>query len=117
MKSILGGFAGRVSNVPVSFNNCMLGGTLSYQGNGAVFGLIAGDTWAGVDSNTGEPNICTVGDVTPNKIKATTTVNGVAVTAEDLLNKEFLLGVDQALNNGTVTESSFRIAEGGVVLE
>ena len=117
LKSILGGFVGRVANVPVSFNNCLLGGALSYQGNGAVFGLIAGDTWVGVDSKTGEPIICAVGDVTPNKIKATTTVNGVAVTAEDLLNKEFLLGVDQALNNGTVTESSFRIAEGGVVLE
>lgn len=117
LKSILGGFVGRVANVPISFNNCLLGGALSYQGNGAVFGLIAGDTWAGVDGTTGEPNICAVGDVTPNKIKATTTVNGVAVTAEDLLNKEFLLGVDQALNNGTVTESSFRIAEGGVVLE
>lgn len=117
LKSILGGFVGRVANVPVSFNNCLLGGALSYQGNGAVFGLIAGDTWAGVDSKTGEPNICAVGDVTPNKIKATTTVNGVAVTAEDLLNKEFLLGVDQALNNGTVTESSFRVADGGVVLE
>ena len=117
LKSILGGFVGRVANVPVTFNNCLLGGALSYQGNGAVFGLIAGDTWVGVDSKTGEPIICAVGDVTPNKIKATTTVNGVAVTAEDLLNKEFLLGVDQALNNGTVTESSFQIAEGGVVLE
>ena len=59
----------------------------------------------------------TVGAVTPCVVKATTTVNGEAVTAAQLAERSFLVGRDQKVVDGTLTESSFVIAEGGLILE
>ena len=86
--------------------NCVV----NYNEGNNVFGLLQGDTWLTTAS-------ATVGAVTPCVVKATTTVNGEAVTAAQLAERSFLVGRDQKVADGTIANSLFVIAEGGVVLE
>ena len=83
---------------------------VNYNEGNNVFGLLQGDTWLTTAS-------ATVGAVTPCVVKSTTTVNGEAVTAAQLAERSFLVGRDQKVVDGTLTESSFVIAEGGLILE
>lgn len=106
---LIGGFGARLNNTATTWDNCILDCNITYDAtSSAIFGLLQADYW-------GSTNITTVGATAPIKVKATTTVNGVAVTAEDVANHLFLLGRDQKTDDRAT--SAFQIAEGGVVLE
>ena len=108
-KVLIGGFGARLNNTATTWDNCILDCNITYDAtSSAIFGLLQADYW-------GSTNVTTVGATAPIKIKATTTVNGVAVTAEDVANHLFLLGRDQKTEDRAT--SAFQIAEGGVVLE
>ena len=108
-KVLIGGFGARLNNTATTWDNCILDCNITYDTtSSAIFGLLQADYW-------GSTNITTVGGTSPIKVKATTTVNGVAVTAADIANHYFLLGRDQKTDDRAT--SAFQIAEGGVVLE
>lgn len=108
-KVLIGGFGARLNNTATTWDNCILDCNITYDAtSSAIFGLLQADYW-------GSTNVTTVGATAPIKVKATTTVNGVAVTAEDVANHLFLLGRDQKTEDRAT--SAFQIAEGGVVLE
>lgn len=108
---------------------------ITYEGANVVCGILQGKFWGST----------TVGETTPLVIKSTTTINGVAVTADDVANHAKLVAFDEGIKkedeNGVATKvpveqvsdpdlggantigtadrtkSKFIIAEGGVVLE
>ena len=108
--AMIGAIGGRLNNTTCTWNGLEINCAVNYNEGNNIFGLLQGDTWLST-------NFTTVGAVTPCVVKATTTVNGEAVTAAQLAEHSFLVGRDQKVIDGTVTESSFVIAEGGVVLE
>ncbi len=99
----VGGFNGRMGNAERTWNNLVLDCAISYEAtnadNGIVFGLLQGDRWG-----------AKIVEVTNVTVKKTTTVNGVAVTAEDLANHFFLVGRDQQSWDDRAN-STFKIAE------
>ena len=108
--AIIGAIGGRLNNTTCTWNGLEINCAVNYNEGNNVFGLLQGDTWLTTAS-------ATVGAVTPCVVKATTTVNGEAVTAAQLAERSFLVGRDQKVVDGTLTESSFVIAEGGLILE
>ena len=108
---------------------------ITYEGANVVCGILQGKFWGST----------TVGETTPLVIKSTTTINGVAVTADDVANHAKLVAFDEGIKkedeNGVATKvpveqvsdpdlggantigtadrtkSKFIIADGGVVLE
>lgn len=104
--ALVGGVACRLNDSTCAWDGCVVNCPITYTGN-CVFGLLQADTWLST-------LVTTLGATTPNQINKATTVNGEAVATLDWEN--LLLGRDQMLENGTVTETSFQIAEGGVVL-
>lgn len=108
---------------------------ITYEGANVVCGILQGKFWGST----------TVGETTPLVIKSTTTINGVAVTDDDVANHAKLVAFDEGIKkedeNGVATKvpveqvsdpdlggantigtadrtkSKFIIAEGGVVLE
>ena len=108
--AIIGAIGGRLNNTACTWNGLEINCAVNYNDGNNIFGLLQGDTWLST-------NFTTVGAITPCVVKATTTINGEAVTAAQLAERSFLVGRDQKVIDGTVTESSFVIAEGGVVLE
>ena len=108
--AMIGAIGGRLNNTTCTWNGLEINCAVNYNEGNNIFGLLQGDTWLST-------NFTTVGAITPCVVKATTTVNGEAVTAAQLAEHSFLLGRDQKVIDGTVAESSFVIAEGGVVLE
>lgn len=109
---LIGGFGSRVGNDSnLAWDGCVLDCNFTFtQSSGVVFGLLQADTW--IKSNT-----ITVGANEPLKIKKTTTVNGVAVGEAYIAQHSNLLGRDQMVIRGDISETHFVIAEGGVVLE
>lgn len=108
--AIISAIGGRLNNTACTWNGLEINCAVNYNEGNNVFGLLQGDTWLTTAS-------ATVGAVTPCVVKATTTVNGEAVTAAQLAERSFLVGRDQKVVDGTLTESSFVIAEGGLILE
>ena len=108
--AIIGAIGGRLNNTTCTWNGLEINCAVNYNEGNNIFGLLQGDTWL-------ETASATVGAVTPCVVKATTTVNGEAVTAAQLAERSFLVGRDQKVVDGTLTESSFVIAEGGLILE
>jgi hypothetical protein len=108
--AIIGAIGGRLNNTTCTWNGLEINCAVNYNEGNNIFGLLQGDTWLTTAS-------ATVGAVTPCVVKATTTVNGEAVTAAQLAERSFLVGRDQKVVDGTLTESSFVIAEGGLILE
>ena len=112
--SIIAAVGGRLANHAVAIDGCVVDCALSYPTDaGAIAGLLQGDFW-------GSTNIATLGFTTPCVVKATTTINGVAVTAEDVTKHEVILGRDQktdGVEGKSRADSAFHIAEGGVVLQ
>lgn len=109
--AIISAIAGRLNdNAVCTWNGLEINCAVNYNEGNNNFGLLQGDTWLNTAS-------ATVGAVTPCVVKATTTVNGEAVTAEQIAERSFLVGRDQKVADGTLEVSSFVIAEGGVVLE
>ena len=108
--ALIGAIGGRLSNTTCTWNGLEINCAVNYNEGNNIFGLLQADTWL-------SSAYATVGAVTPCVVKSTTTVNGEAVTAAQLAERSFLVGRDQKVIDGTVTESSFVIAEGGVVLE
>ena len=108
--AIIGAIGGRLNNTTCTWNGLEINCAVNYNEGNNVFGLLQGDTWLST-------KYATVGAVTPCVVKATTTVNGEAVTAAQLAERSFLVGRDQKVVDGTLTESSFVIAEGGLILE
>ena len=108
--AIIGAIGGRLNNTSCTWNGLEINCAVNYNEGNNIFGLLQGDTWL-------ETASATVGAVTPCVVKATTTVNGEAVTAAQLAERSFLVGRDQKVVDGTLTESSFVIAEGGLILE
>ena len=104
--------ASRLNNSNCTWNGLEINCAVNYNEGNNNFGLLQGDTWI-------TSAYATVGAVTPCVVKSTTTVNGEAVTAEQLKEFAFLVGRDQTvLNDKTGTlESHFVIAEGGLILE
>ena len=96
----------RLANWDTTVNGCVIDCEVTYP-EGAVFGLIQADTW--ISSKT-----TTIGGTTPNVVKSTTKINGVAVTADFVANTANLLGQDQ---KGAIATGNYVFAEGGVVLE
>lgn len=108
--AIIGAIGGRLNNTTCTWNGLEINCAVNYNEGNNIFGLLQGDTWLTTAS-------ATVGAVTPCVVKATTTINGEAVTAAQLAERSFLVGRDQKVVDGTLTESSFVIAEGGLILE
>lgn len=108
--AIIGAIGGRLNNTACTWNGLEINCAVNYNEGNNIFGLLQGDTWLST-------NFATVGAITPCVVKSTTTVNGEAVTAAQIAEHSFLLGRDQKVIDQTVAESSFVIAEGGVVLE
>lgn len=109
--AIISAIAGRLNDkATCTWNGLEINCAVNYNEGNNIFGLLQGDTWL-------SENYATVGAVTPCVVKATTTVNGEAVTAAQLAERSFLVGRDQKVADGTLEVSSFVIAEGGVVLE
>ena len=108
--AIIGAIGGRLNNTSCTWNGLEINCAVNYNEGNNIFGLLQGDTWL-------ETASATVGAVTPCVVKATTTINGEAVTAAQLAERSFLVGRDQKVVDGTLTESSFVIAEGGLILE
>ena len=109
--AIISAIAGRLNDkATCTWNGLEINCAVNYNEGNNIFGLLQGDTWL-------SENYATVGAVTPCVVKATTTVNGEAVTAAQLAERSFLVGRDQMVADGTLEVSSFVIAEGGVVLE
>ncbi|MBQ5855440.1 MAG: hypothetical protein IIW50_06550, partial [Alistipes sp.] len=112
--SIIAAVGGRLANHAVAIDGCVVDCALSYPTDaGAIAGLLQGDFW-------GSTKIATLGFTTPCVVKATTTINGVAVTAEDVTKHEVILGRDQktdGVEGKSRADSAFHIAEGGVVLQ
>lgn len=102
--------ASRLNNSNCTWNGLEINCAVNYNEGNNNFGLLQGDTWL-------ETASATVGAITPCVVKATTTVNGEAVTAAQLAERSFLVGRDQKVADGTLTESLFVIAEGGLILE
>lgn len=103
--------ASRLNNTSnCTWNGLEINCAVNYNDGNNNFGLLQGDTWIKDFS-------ATVGAITPCVVKSTTTVNGEAVTAEQIAERSFLVGRDQMVADGTLEVSSFVIAEGGVVLE
>lgn len=117
--ALIGGVAARLNNSDCTWNGVEINCAINYEGT-AIFGLLQADTWI-------SPAYATVGAITPCVVKSTTTVNGVAVTAEMLADHSVLVGRDQMvdvldenkfiISVGDRTTSAFKIAEGGLVLE
>lgn len=107
--ALIGGVAARLNNSACTWNGVEINCAINYEGT-AIFGLLQADTWLTTNSTT-------VGAITPCVVKSTTTVNGEAVTAAHIAERSFLVGRDQKVADGTLTESSFVIAEGGLILE
>lgn len=104
-------YATRLNNSSnCTWNGLEINCAVNYNEGNNNFGLLQGDTWLKTAS-------ATVGAITPCVVKSTTTVNGEAVTAEQIAERSFLVGRDQMVADGTLEVSSFVIAEGGVVLE
>ena len=108
---------------------------ITYEGANVVCGILQGKFWGST----------TVGETTPLVIKSTTTINGVAVTADDVANHAKLVAFDEGIKkedeNGDATKvpveqvsdpdlggantigtadrtkSKFIIAEGGLILK
>lgn len=108
--AIISAIGGRLNNTACTWNGLEINCAVNYNEGNNIFGLLQGDTWLST-------KYATVGAVTPCVVKATTTVNGEAVTAEQIAERSFLVGRDQMVADGTLEVSSFVIAEGGVVLE
>lgn len=109
--AIISAIAGRLNdNATCTWNGLEINCAVNYNEGNNIFGLLQGDTWIKDFS-------ATVGAITPCVVKSTTTVNGEAVTAEQIAERSFLVGRDQMVADGTLEVSSFVIAEGGVVLE
>ena len=102
--------ASRLNNSSCTWNGLEINCAVNYNEGNNNFGLLQGDTWLSTA-------YATVGAVTPCVVKSTTTVNGEAVTAERIAERSFLVGRDQKVVDGTVAESCFVIAEGGLILE
>ena len=117
--ALIGGVAARLNNSACTWNGVEINCAINYEGT-AIFGLLQADTWI-------SSAYATVGAITPCVVKSTTTVNGEAVTAEQIAEHSFLLGRDQnvdvldenkfIISVGDRTTSAFKIAEGGLVLE
>ena len=104
--------ASRLNNSECTWNGLEINCAVNYNEGNNNFGLLQGDTWI-------TSAYATVGAITPCVVKSTTTVNGEAVTAEQLKEFAFLVGRDQTVlkdETGTL-ESHFVIAEGGLKLE
>lgn len=108
--AIIGAIGGRLNDNTCTWNGLEINCAVNYNEGNNNFGLLQGDTWIKTFS-------ATVGAITPCVVKSTTTVNGEAVTAEQIAERSFLVGRDQMVADGTLEVSSFVIAEGGVVLE
>ena len=102
--------ASRLNNSNCNWNGLEINCAVNYNEGNNNFGLLQGDTWL-------TTAYATVGAITPCVVKSTTTVNGEAVTAEQIAERSFLVGRDQKVVDGTLEVSSFVIAEGGLVLE
>ena len=102
--------ASRLNDSNCTWNGLEINCAVNYNEGNNNFGLLQGDTWL-LTAYT------TVGAITPCVVKSTTTVNGEAVTAEQIKEHSFLLGRDQKVVSGDLEVSSFIIAEGGLILE
>ena len=101
-----------MNNSSCTWNGLEINCAVNYNEGDNNFGLLQADTWLTTNSTT-------VGAITPCVVKSTTTVNGEAVTAEQIAEFSFLVGRDQTVakdETGTLA-SAFVIAEGGVILE
>ena len=102
--------ASRLNNSNCTWNGLEINCAVNYNEGNNNFGLLQGDTWI-------TSAYATVGAITPCVVKSTTTVNGEAVTAEQLKEFSFLVGRDQKVVSGDLEVSHFVIAEGGLILE
>lgn len=119
--------------VTTTWNGGEVNCAITYEGANVVCGILQGKFWGST----------TVGETTPLVIKSTTTINGVAVTADDVANHAKLVAFDEGIKKenesgdkvpveqvsdpdlggantiGTAdrTKSKFIIADGGVVLD
>ena len=118
--ALIGAIGGRLNDTTCTWNGLEINCAVNYNEGSNIFGLLQADTWL-------SKNFATVGAITPCVVKSTTTVNGEAVTAAQIAEHSFLLGRDQKvdvldenkfiISVGDRTTSTFKIAEGGLILE
>ena len=108
--ALIGAIGGRLNDKSCTWNGLEINCAVNYNEGNNIFGLLQADTWI-------TSAYATVGAVTPCVVKSTTTVNGEAVTAEQLKEFAFLVGRDQKVVSGDLEVSHFVIAEGGLILE
>lgn len=93
----------RLGNWGAKFDGCVIDCAVTYPADANVcFGLFQADSWS--------QKTVSVGATKANVVKSTTTINGVAVTADFVAELSNILGRNQK-------GGEFVVAEGGIVLE